>query len=170
MIAKNKVDLTFLKRCRDSLVIPTFASIKHSLRNPRNNHIFNKASQSLLRLEITRTRAYLDTLNKKAYDLHLNLSKQINPELWSRIDGCSTLKALKNEENKCLKLKLKFEKLYNSVNPNHKPLDIADNPPTLPRINSSQVSIFLSSILESVQINTAPRTKTINYILILIQQ
>jgi len=36
LLMKKKTELTFLKRCRDSSIIPTFAKINHSLRSQRN--------------------------------------------------------------------------------------------------------------------------------------
>ena len=40
LLTKKNIDLTFLKRCKDSSIIPTFAKINHFLRNQHNNKIF----------------------------------------------------------------------------------------------------------------------------------
>jgi len=36
LLMKKKTDHTFLKRCKDSSIIPTFAKINHSLRSHHN--------------------------------------------------------------------------------------------------------------------------------------
>lgn len=103
LIAKRKTHLAFLKRCRGSYIIPTFAIINHSLKNHKNKHIFNRASMALLCNEIKWTRGELDSVSQKAFHLHTTLANQIDSKLWTEIDATLVLKALRTKESTCKK-------------------------------------------------------------------
>lgn len=93
-----KTDLSFLKRCRDSSVVPLFAQIKHRLNKSDFHRIFLKSSLALIHLEISRVRSKLDFLSRDLLSLHLELSSMFSLELWARIEACSTLKSQQMEE------------------------------------------------------------------------
>ena len=89
-VSKMKSDLTFLKRCRDSSSVPSFAKIKHPLNNSRNERVFLLASLGIIRSEISRVRKYLDLISRKLLSSHLELSYLIPADIWTIVDARST--------------------------------------------------------------------------------
>ena len=55
-LKKRMVDLTFLKRYRDSSILPFFTQIKHHLGRHDHQRILVKAKQDILGVEIQSTR------------------------------------------------------------------------------------------------------------------
>lgn len=110
-VSRLKLDLAFLKRCRDSSIIPFFARIKHRLHTPRNHQVFLKASLALIRAEISRVRNSLSQLSRVLLDLNLDLGNLFSASLWVRIDAYSTLKSLRLEEIRKQKQASKFLRL-----------------------------------------------------------
>ena len=108
-VPKLKTDLAFLKRCRDSVVIPVFAQISHRLHTPSNHGVFLKASLALLRSEINTVRRDLSRFSQDLLSVHLVLSNLISPSLWAKIDACSALKSLRLEEIRGQKQAAKFQ-------------------------------------------------------------
>ena len=60
---KKIAHLSFLKQCRDTNVIPTFAKISHPLKNNHKNMLFKKMSLMLVRDKIRSLRFSLDKLD-----------------------------------------------------------------------------------------------------------
>ena len=80
-IVRRAADLDFLKKCRDNNIIPIFALISHKIRSRWNHKAFERLSRALVRGELRRTRATLDTLSKNALKLHLQLTHEIRMDL-----------------------------------------------------------------------------------------
>ena len=79
-ISKGKkiAHLSFLKKCRHSHTIPTFAGISHHLRSNRNNHIFDKMSLMLIRDQIRGLHFTIHKLDCELFELHLLLSNTLD--------------------------------------------------------------------------------------------
>ena len=92
-IQRRATDLDFLKRCRDTSVLPKFAIVKHQLRNHRNHRAFDRLGFAIVRGEIRRTRVNLNSLSNLALKLHLKLAHTLRDDLWTIVDACAALKA-----------------------------------------------------------------------------
>ena len=102
--------LSFLKRCRTGGIIPTFAQIKHNLRN-KHTDIFSHASMDLIRKEIKQARKQLDILSRECVNLHLKLAGTIRHDLWMRFPACLSAKVIKI----CKEMKSKHDKKYTNL-------------------------------------------------------
>lgn len=142
-VSKLKTDLAFLKRCRDSSLVPLFAQIKRPLNNSSGCRIFLNASMALVRLEIGRVRKVLDFISRNLLSLHLELSNEIFAPLWSRIEACSALKSSRLEEIWKVKQSKKFSKLSEKFisHPNE---SSCFRGPSRSLINSNQISALRS--------------------------
>ena len=69
-----------------------FATIKHKMRNNQNNKAFEKLSETLVRMEIKKTRDILDCMSQDALTLHLKLAVTIRSDLWIIADASTALK------------------------------------------------------------------------------
>ena len=94
-ISKGKkiAHLSFLKKCRDSHTIPTFARISHHLRSNRNNHIFDKMSLMLIQDQIRGVRFTIHKLDCELFELHLLLSNTLDKILCEYWDCCTYYRA-----------------------------------------------------------------------------
>ena len=93
-LMKKIVDLAFLKHCRDSNMLPCFSKFTHHLRSVFNQHIFLRASLSLLKSIIQSTRREINHLNAKLFPLRLELASTLHPDLWIRLDTSSYARAV----------------------------------------------------------------------------
>ena len=76
----NKIaQLSFLKKCRDNHIIPTFGRVSHILRSNRNNHIFNKMSVMLVRIIVLCFSFY--KLDCELLELHFCLSNALDKDI-----------------------------------------------------------------------------------------
>lgn len=143
-----KIDLAFLKRCRDSSVVHLFARISHHLNKSSNHRIFLNASLTLIRSKISRVRGKLDFLSRNLLSLHLELSSLLSLEIWVRIKAYSALKTLQMEEIWTKKQCDKFSKLSNksSFGGNSSIRSGFYNFSSNSRINSNQVAALSSWI------------------------
>ena len=79
---RNKIaQLSFLKKCRDNHIIPTFGRVLHILRSNRNNHIFNKMSVMLVRDQIRVLRFSFYKLDCELLELHFCLSNALDKDI-----------------------------------------------------------------------------------------
>jgi hypothetical protein len=58
-----------------------------------NYRAFEQLSRALVWGEIRRTRASLDWLSKTAFQLHLQLTREVRQDLWTVLDASTALKA-----------------------------------------------------------------------------
>lgn len=86
---KLECSLVFLVKCRDSGVIPKFLIIKPVKCIREYDQFFRVASGKLLRKVIAENRRHLMCVNKKMYDLHLQLSQTLQQDLWEVLDAMS---------------------------------------------------------------------------------
>lgn len=77
-IKRRAADLDFLKQCRDSSVLPSFACIQHQIRSRWNKSAFHALEKSIVRGEIRRNRYMLVLLSKMALKLHLKLAHELD--------------------------------------------------------------------------------------------
>lgn len=116
-VSKTKSDLAFLKRCRDSSIIPSFAKIKNLLNNPRNHWVLLVVILALVHSQISKIRKNIDFISRRLLSLHLELSNVIFVDLWTRIDAYFALNSLCWEEIWKRKQYLKFLKLSKNSSP-----------------------------------------------------
>ena len=86
---KKIAHLSFLKQCRDTNVIPSFAKISHPLKNNHNNLLFKKMGLMLVHDQIKSLRCALDKLNRQLLLLHTQLANSIDKLTWDYWDRCS---------------------------------------------------------------------------------
>ena len=134
-VSKLRSDLTFLKRCRDASIIPSFAKIKHPLHFSLNHNIFLKASLALIRYEISKVRRNLDLLSRKLLSWHLKLPNSVPSSLWTLIDARSALKSNRWEALWKEKQMAKFQKLQMRSSHSNEP-----SVSSASRVNANQVS------------------------------
>ena len=80
-IQRRAIDMDFLKRCRDTNILPIFLIVKQHLRNYSNDRAFDRLGFSIVRGEIRRTSAPLNNLSNLALKLHLKLVHLLRTDL-----------------------------------------------------------------------------------------
>nr|XP_054755499.1 uncharacterized protein LOC129261464 [Lytechinus pictus] len=122
--AKLTNHLTFLKRCRDSHIIPAGLQLISPVDYPKANHILNEASVSLTRERITHTRHELHNINALISTTLSRLNRRLNPGDLHKITTSSQDTANQAFRSTRLKIIKKFNQLV--------------RPPPTPTENSRQ--------------------------------
>lgn len=113
-ITKLLCDLAFLKRCRDSKILPTFTKLKYHNKSPTIAKILKSTSSKLLVNQIRKIRFDLNKIQTELFGIHLELSNKIHPTLWFKFDTLVNT-SMETDKTKFTKLQTrKFERLSNS--------------------------------------------------------
>ncbi|GLJ21435.1 hypothetical protein SUGI_0394760 [Cryptomeria japonica] len=143
-LLKKVADLAFLKRCRDSCLIPSFVRISHHLWSHSSKHIFQQASLSLLRDVIKGTRSQINLLNNRLLPLHLELDNSLRPDLWIILDTSSFSRVMGRQASCILRQTKNFISLLRKRSSSSTP-PIFPSSPLFPLCSSSSCSYCLAS-------------------------
>ena len=83
--SKHINNLTFLKRCRDSNIIPPGLRLHDPIRSKKSQSILHKASLALLRHRISATRSTLATLDKQISTTQEHLQSSTSAADYSKV-------------------------------------------------------------------------------------
>nr|XP_054772286.1 uncharacterized protein LOC129280268 [Lytechinus pictus] len=110
--AKLTNHLTFLKRCRDSDIIPPGLQLKSSVDTPKARRILHQASLDLTCERIARTRHQLHDLNSSIASTQTQLSRQLKPDDLDKVQAFNNYTSRKAFQSTKLKQINKFDRLY----------------------------------------------------------
>ena len=135
-------NLTFLKRCRDSNIVPPGLRLHDPIRSSKSRSILHKASLALLRHCISTTRSTLASLDKQISATHDQLQSSISTSDYCKVQeltSSSRNHAFKVSRNKQVKkfLKISKPKARSSSSPTRiqakgSPISLRQQPLTLP--------------------------------------
>jgi hypothetical protein len=93
-------------------LVPVFLKLKnHFPTSPKARNILHKASMSLLRESISKTYHDVNSISRKLYQLHLELSNILHPTFFQRVDSITVSSAEEHAFVTSAKQKQKFEHL-----------------------------------------------------------
>jgi hypothetical protein len=104
-------DLNFLRRCRDTSVIPVSMKLSFHTRTQTISKILKNASLALIRDAIRSKRRKLDDISRHLYDAHCHLASKLHPVLWKELDFLTNQRA---EDNATL-ITERQQKKYNGL-------------------------------------------------------
>ncbi|GJQ69424.1 hypothetical protein Trydic_g6539 [Trypoxylus dichotomus] len=81
--------LAFLRRCRDQNVTPSFVKIQHHIRSTAARKIIHRIQNALTREGVHYAYHELNQISTQLFDLHLELGKLLDEDLWKTIDKIS---------------------------------------------------------------------------------
>ena len=105
-------DLAFLRRCRDQNITPTCCRLSFHTKTSKMQQILDRTSKTLLRELIHNTRKNLSFMDTQLYALHLRLSTEIHPTLWTKIDTLAHFRAENDAEIRTQWQKDKINRLH----------------------------------------------------------
>lgn len=91
--SKGLSRLAFLKRCRDTNILPNCVKLKYHKKEKSVNRILRKAGFSLLRYEISEVRRILHDLDSKLRDVERAVAEIVSQEDWDTVDRITRRKA-----------------------------------------------------------------------------
>ena len=134
-------NLAFLKRCRDSNIIPNGLQLRDPIRSRRSDHILRASSLSLLRLQIASTRSQLAAVDKQIASTRQNLYNTCQPGDFTKIQALT--KSSSDHVYKTIRRKQikKFDKLCPTRPLRNRRSSISPFPPSLGHTIGSPISL-----------------------------
>ncbi|XP_046396739.1 uncharacterized protein LOC124163714 [Ischnura elegans] len=153
--AKLLSSLTFLLRCRDHGLIPSFAKLGTSIKSSRAQRITERAGRALVRERIQYKRRALDENARKLKSTHLQLATSLAPTDWDYIDAIATAQG----ELQLRKDTARQIKKFNHLLPPEKNVCPPDNTRTIVNLSEEVLDEPSQSVLsKGLNFATVPRT------------
>ena len=138
--------LSFLLKCRDTNIIPTFLRVSRKNLSRRMNKTIIRTEQTLVRNAIQDTRSLLDGVSRELLSSHSSLAKRLAPEHFDLLDRITARSNESSRDHLARRHDKKLQRLTSKTA--HSPTAADPLPTTVHNLSSKALTPSAISVLE----------------------